>query len=160
MTPGEVAGRLERLTGTGVRDLQPAGSAHRWHYYRAALADGRAVFAKVAAAGPAGLFDAEARGLAQPAQAARFGIEQPGQPGRGDLGEYPPAVGQRRPEVVPPVGRPGGPQVADAGAGEALEARGYFAGRHVRSCAGMPGSAASSSASPVVAARTRSNASA
>ena len=98
MTSGEVAQRLERLSGTGVRDLHPAGSAHRWRYYRAALADGRAVFAKVAAAGLAGLFDAEARG--------------------------------------------------------------YFAGRHVRSCAGMPGSAASSSASPVVAARTRSNASA
>ena len=63
MTSGEVAARLERLTGTGVRDLRPAGSAHRWHYYRAALADGRAVFAKVAAAGLAGLFDAEARGL-------------------------------------------------------------------------------------------------
>jgi len=63
VTSGEVATRLERLTGTGVRDLQPAGSAHRWRYYRAALADGRAVFAKVASAGLAGLFDAEARGL-------------------------------------------------------------------------------------------------
>jgi fructosamine-3-kinase len=63
VTSVEVAQRLERLTGTGVGDLQPAGSAHRWRYYRAALADGRVVFAKVAAAGLAGLFDAEGRGL-------------------------------------------------------------------------------------------------
>jgi fructosamine-3-kinase len=63
VTAGEVAKRLERLTGTGVRDLRPAGSAHRWHYYRAVLADGRAVFAKVAAAGLNGVFGAEARGL-------------------------------------------------------------------------------------------------
>jgi fructosamine-3-kinase len=58
-----VAGRLARLSGTGVRDLRPVGSAHRWHYYRAVLADGREVFAKVAAAGLDGVFDAEARGL-------------------------------------------------------------------------------------------------
>jgi fructosamine-3-kinase len=63
VTFSEVARRLERLTGAGVRDLQPAGSAHQWRYYRAALADGRAVFAKVAAAGLAGVFGAEARGL-------------------------------------------------------------------------------------------------
>jgi fructosamine-3-kinase len=63
VTSGEVAQRLERLSGTGVRDLHPAGSAHRWRYYRAALADGREVFAKVAEAGLTGLFDAEARGL-------------------------------------------------------------------------------------------------
>ena len=63
MTSGEIAQRLERLSGTGVRDLHPAGSAHRWRYYRAVLADGRTVFAKVAATGLAGLFGAEARGL-------------------------------------------------------------------------------------------------
>ena len=51
MTSGDVAARLERLTGTGVRDLQPAGSAHRWHYYRAALADGRAVSVESAGTG-------------------------------------------------------------------------------------------------------------
>jgi fructosamine-3-kinase len=60
---GQVAQRLERLTGAGVRDLRPAGAAHQWHYYRASLADGRAVFAKVAAAGAGGVFGAEARGL-------------------------------------------------------------------------------------------------
>jgi fructosamine-3-kinase len=63
VTPGEVAGRLERLTGAGVRDLRAAGSAHRWRYYRAVLADGREAFAKVAAAGLAGVFGAEAHGL-------------------------------------------------------------------------------------------------
>ena len=63
MTSGEVAGRLERLTGAGVRELRAAGSAHRWRYYRAVLADGREVFAKVAAAGLAGVFGAEAHGL-------------------------------------------------------------------------------------------------
>jgi fructosamine-3-kinase len=63
VTPAEVTQRLERLTGTGVRDLRPAGSAHRWRYYRAALADGREVFAKVAAAGLDGVFGAEAQGL-------------------------------------------------------------------------------------------------
>jgi fructosamine-3-kinase len=63
VTDGEVAGRLARLAGTGVRDLRAAGSAHRWRYYRAVLADGREVFAKVAAAGLDGLFGAEAHGL-------------------------------------------------------------------------------------------------
>jgi fructosamine-3-kinase len=63
VTPGEVTQRLERLAGAGVRDLRPAGSAHRWRYYRAALADGREVFAKVAAAGLDGVFGAEAHGL-------------------------------------------------------------------------------------------------
>jgi fructosamine-3-kinase len=63
VTSGEVAARLERLTGAGVRELRAAGSAHRWRYYRAALADGREVFAKVAAAGLAGVFGAEAHGL-------------------------------------------------------------------------------------------------
>jgi fructosamine-3-kinase len=63
VTSSEVAWRLARLCGVGVRDLRPAGSAHRWRYYRAALADGREVFAKVAAAGLGGVFGAEARGL-------------------------------------------------------------------------------------------------
>jgi fructosamine-3-kinase len=63
VTPGQVARRLERLTGAGVRDLRPAGAAHRWRYYRAVLADGRPVFAKVAAAGLDGVFGAEAHGL-------------------------------------------------------------------------------------------------
>src|SRR5262249_46287928 len=57
------AERIERLTGTAVRDLQAAGSQHRWAHYRAVLADGRAAFAKVASAGLGGVFEAEARGL-------------------------------------------------------------------------------------------------
>ena len=63
MTSSEVAQRLARLSGTAVRDLRLAGSAHRWRYYRAVLADGREIFAKVAAAGLDGVFGAEARGL-------------------------------------------------------------------------------------------------
>ena len=63
MTGPGVAGRVERLTGAAVRDLHAAGSQFRWNYYRAVLADGRAVFAKVAAAGLGGVFDAEARGV-------------------------------------------------------------------------------------------------
>jgi len=63
VTPAEVTQRLERLAGAGVRELRPAGSAHRWRYYRAALADGREVFAKVATGGLDGVFGAEARGL-------------------------------------------------------------------------------------------------
>jgi fructosamine-3-kinase len=63
VTSSEVAQRLARLSGTAVRDLRLAGSAHRWRYYRAVLADGREIFAKVAAAGLDGVFGAEARGL-------------------------------------------------------------------------------------------------
>jgi fructosamine-3-kinase len=72
----EVAQRLERLTGAGVRDLQAAGAAHRWRYYRAALADGRAVFAKVADTGLAGLFAAEAAGLRWLAEAGAVPVPE------------------------------------------------------------------------------------
>src|SRR5262249_49356169 len=57
------AERIERLTGTAVRDLRAAGSQHRWAHYRAVLADGRAAFAKVARAGLGGGFEAGGRGL-------------------------------------------------------------------------------------------------
>jgi fructosamine-3-kinase len=57
------AAAIGRVTGAAVRDLRPAGAQHRWHHYRALLADGRAVFAKVAPAGLGGVFGAEARGL-------------------------------------------------------------------------------------------------
>jgi fructosamine-3-kinase len=57
------AERIERLTGQAVRELRAAGSQHRWAHYRAVLADGRTVFAKVAGAGLGGVFEAEARGL-------------------------------------------------------------------------------------------------
>ena len=74
MTGADIAGRLERLTGAAVRDLRAAGSQFRWSYYRAVLADGRAVFAKVAAAGLGGVFDAEARGLRWLGEAAAVGV--------------------------------------------------------------------------------------
>jgi fructosamine-3-kinase len=76
VTSAEIARRLARLSGTGVRDLRPAGSAHRWRYYRAALADGREVFAKVAAAGLEGVFDAEAHGLRWLAEAAAVSVPE------------------------------------------------------------------------------------
>ena len=44
-----VADRLEALTGTPVRDVRPAGAQHGTRHYRATLADGREIFAKLAA---------------------------------------------------------------------------------------------------------------
>jgi fructosamine-3-kinase len=46
--PVDPAARLAALTGTPVRDLRPAGAQHGWRHYRATLADGREIFAKVA----------------------------------------------------------------------------------------------------------------
>ena len=74
MTGADVAGRLELLTGAAVRELRAAGSQFRWSYYRAVLADGRAVFAKVAAAGLGGVFDAEARSLRWLGEAGAVGV--------------------------------------------------------------------------------------
>ena len=76
MTGADVAGRLERLTGAAVRELRAAGSQFRWNYYQALLADGRAVFAKVAAADLGGVFDAEARGLRWLAEAGAVGVPE------------------------------------------------------------------------------------
>jgi fructosamine-3-kinase len=76
VTGADVAGRLERLTGVPVRELQPAGAQHRWQHYRAVLADGRAVFAKVAAAGLGGIFGAEARGLRWLGEAGAVGVPE------------------------------------------------------------------------------------
>ena len=76
MTGADVAGRLERLTGAAVRELRAAGSQFRWNYYQAVLADGRAVFAKVAAAGLGGVFEAEARGLRWLAEAGAVGVPE------------------------------------------------------------------------------------
>ncbi len=59
----DAARRLERVTGAGVRELRLTGSQHRWQHYRAVLADGREVFAKVAGADLGGVFAAEAHGL-------------------------------------------------------------------------------------------------
>ena len=74
MTAADVAGRLERLTGTAVRELRATGSQFRWNYYHAVLADGRPVFAKVAAAGLGGVFGAEARGLRWLGEAGAVGV--------------------------------------------------------------------------------------
>ena len=59
----DAARRLERVTGAGVRELRLTGSQHRWQHYRAVLADGQEVFAKVAGADLGGVFAAEAHGL-------------------------------------------------------------------------------------------------
>ena len=76
MTGADVAGRVERLPGAAVRELRATGSQFRWNYYQAVLADGRAVFAKVAAAGLGGVFDAEARGLRWLGEAGAVGVPE------------------------------------------------------------------------------------
>src|SRR5215472_9140485 len=68
-TQGELAGRLARLAGAAVSELRLTGSQHQARHYRATLADGRVVFVKEAAAGPAAALDAEARGLGWLAEA-------------------------------------------------------------------------------------------
>ena len=55
----EVAGRLARLTGTGVTDLRPVGAAHQRRHYQATLSDGRAVFVKTADADGTAVIAAE-----------------------------------------------------------------------------------------------------
>ena len=70
------AERIERVTGAAVRDLRPAGSQHRWQHYRAVLAGGRPVFAKVAAADLGGVFAAEARGLRWLGEAGAVGVPE------------------------------------------------------------------------------------
>jgi fructosamine-3-kinase len=60
---GGIAGRLERLTGTGVSELQPTGSQFQYRHYRATLAGGRVVFVKAAAEEQRAALRAEARGL-------------------------------------------------------------------------------------------------
>jgi fructosamine-3-kinase len=59
----ELARRLERVTGTAVRDIRAAGAQHQWAHYQVTLADGRLAFAKAARADQGGVFEAEARGL-------------------------------------------------------------------------------------------------
>jgi fructosamine-3-kinase len=75
-----IVGRLERLTGTRVREARLLGAQHGSSHYRATLADGRVAFAKVSGDslggdgdglggdglggdGLAGVLEAEARGL-------------------------------------------------------------------------------------------------
>lgn len=59
----ELARRLERITGTAVRDIRAAGAQHQWAHYQVTLADGRLAFAKAARGDQGGVFEAEARGL-------------------------------------------------------------------------------------------------
>ncbi|MFD0685925.1 fructosamine kinase family protein [Actinomadura fibrosa] len=54
--------RIERLLGARVERLDDLGSSHSWTLHRAALADGREVFAKIAH-NRSGVFAAEAAGL-------------------------------------------------------------------------------------------------
>ncbi len=67
MTAGsaaEVAAAVARVTGAEVAGARLTGAQHRWDHCQVRLADGRTAFAKVAHADLAGLFGAEARGLA------------------------------------------------------------------------------------------------
>jgi fructosamine-3-kinase len=66
----DLGARIGELTGTSVSGLRLVGSQHRWDHYRVQLADGRIAFAKAARDDLAGLFEAEARGLAWLAQAS------------------------------------------------------------------------------------------
>jgi fructosamine-3-kinase len=58
-----ISDRIAELTGTPVRQVRALGSQHRWHTYRAMLADGREVFVKAASEPLGALLPAEARGL-------------------------------------------------------------------------------------------------
>src|SRR6266568_4174017 len=51
------------MDASNLAELRLTGSQHRWQHYRAVLADGREVFAKVAGADLGGVFAAEAHGL-------------------------------------------------------------------------------------------------
>ena len=75
----DVAARIGRLAGTGVREVRRIGGQHRWGHYRVVLAGGQLAFAKVASSTAAGsdasqelgaVFEAEARGLRWLAEAA------------------------------------------------------------------------------------------
>jgi fructosamine-3-kinase len=69
LTERDARSRIEQLLGTGVRACQPVGGQFGVRHVRATLADGRAVFAKIAGPAPgpgsgAGpCLEAEARGL-------------------------------------------------------------------------------------------------
>jgi fructosamine-3-kinase len=75
---GEIAGRLARITGTGVREVRPAGSGHGQRHYRAVLDGGQVAFVKAAGSGSGpGPLRAEALGLrwlAEPGVAAVPGV--------------------------------------------------------------------------------------
>ena len=60
---GDLAARVAAVTGAPPRRVQPAGGQHRWQHCRVTLATGEQAFAKVAATGLDGVFEAEAAGL-------------------------------------------------------------------------------------------------
>jgi len=60
---GDLAARVAEVTGAPPRRVQPAGGQHRWQHCRVTLATGEQAFAKVAATGLDGVFEAEAAGL-------------------------------------------------------------------------------------------------
>ena len=47
----DIAARVGRLAGAGVREVHRIGEQHRWGHYRVVLADGRQAFAKMASPG-------------------------------------------------------------------------------------------------------------
>jgi fructosamine-3-kinase len=59
----DAADRIAQLTGTGVAVLQVIGGQHRWRHYRALLADGREIFAKISERSLGPLLRSEAKGL-------------------------------------------------------------------------------------------------
>lgn len=79
----DAALRLERLTGTGVRDCRGIGGQHGVRHYRAELTDGRAVFAKIAGDAPGGTGGAPGRGAAAHAPGD---ADAEGAPGGGPAG--------------------------------------------------------------------------
>ena len=60
---GGLAARVAAVTGAAPRRVRPAGGQHRWQHCRVTLATGEQAFAKVAATGLDGVFEAEAAGL-------------------------------------------------------------------------------------------------
>ncbi len=80
-----LAARLERLSGTAVAELRPAGGDHGVWHYLARLADGRNLFVKALT------------GSGQPAPASQDlgGVEQAGQPPQASLALAAEATGLR-----------------------------------------------------------------
>lgn len=73
---GRVTRRLALLAGAGVGELRLTGARHNCSHYRATLADGRTVFAKVASGETGQVFGAEARGLRWLAEAGAVPVPE------------------------------------------------------------------------------------
>ena len=67
---------MAAVTGAPPRRVQPAGGQHRWQHCRVTLATGEQAFAKVAATGLDGVFEAEAAGLRWLADAGAVPVPQ------------------------------------------------------------------------------------